>query len=70
VTIEEMADPAAFRVSVDGRPVGGIEFFRTDPLCGRYEVNFPLPGDLAPGAHTIGMTLGRRGLPPAMIEVA
>jgi uncharacterized protein (TIGR03437 family) len=70
VTIEEMADPAAFRVSVDGRPVGGIEFFRTDPLCGRYEVNFPLPGDLAPGAHTIGMTLGRRVLPPAMIEVA
>jgi len=69
VTLEEMADPAQFHAAVGGREVGGMEFFRTDPSCDRYEVNFHLPAGLPPGPSELTMRLGRRAFPPVRLEV-
>jgi ubiquinone/menaquinone biosynthesis C-methylase UbiE len=62
VTIEEAANADAFRASVDGAPVSGIDVFCADPRPPRHEINFHLPKDLAAGLHNIQMSLGDRTL--------
>jgi SAM-dependent methyltransferase len=70
VTLEEVGDASGFAADVDGAMVQGIEAFCTDPLARRFEVNFTLPEGTGPGAHVLGMSLGRRRLAPVAIEVA
>ena len=59
-TIEEVDDINTFAATVDGLPVTGIDTFRTDPLCERWEVNFEIPKKLRPGGHVLDLHLGRR----------
>ena len=47
-----------------------VSTFRTDPLASRYEVNFHLPNESAPGAHVLQVNLGTRTLAQLAIEVA
>jgi hypothetical protein len=70
VTIEEVESIGNFTASVDGLPVKKVETFRTDPLASRYEVNFELPEESAPGAHILRINLGNRTLTQLGIEVA
>lgn len=69
VTLEEAPDAGAFAATVDGVPVLDIEAFCTDPLPPRFEVNFKLPEQAAPGPHVLQMSLGRRRFAPVAIEV-
>ena len=69
-TIEEVDRIESFSASVDGIDVTSIETFRTDPLTGRWEVNFRLPDETPAGGHVLEIRLGKRLLTRMGIEVA
>jgi ubiquinone/menaquinone biosynthesis C-methylase UbiE len=69
VTLEEVTEPDQFRAFVDGIPVLDIDFFCTDPLPPRFEVNFKLPEETGVGNHSLEMRLGKRLVAPIGIEV-
>jgi ubiquinone/menaquinone biosynthesis C-methylase UbiE len=69
ITLEEVTEPREFSAYVDGLPVLDIDFFCTDPLPPRFEVNFKLPGEILPGGHSLEMRLGRRVVAPIGIDV-
>lgn len=69
VTLEEVEDASVFHAEVDGVPVRNPEWFCTDPLPRRYEVNFHLPAETGAGSHVLRMGLGRRQFGPVAIEV-
>jgi ubiquinone/menaquinone biosynthesis C-methylase UbiE len=68
-TMEEVDDIQSFIATVDGVAVTSVETFRTDPLTERWEVNFRLPDEIAPGGHALEVRLGRRLLSRIGIEV-
>ena len=70
IKLDEIARPHEIEASVDGRPVEGLEYFCTDPRPQRFEVNFRLPEEIGPGAHTLEVRIGRRKLAPVGLEVA
>lgn len=59
-TIEEVDDIGTFAATVDDVPVTGVDTFRTDPLCQRWEVNFEIPKGMARGGHVLDVRLGKR----------
>src|SRR5581483_6315598 len=67
--LEEVAHPEEMQAFVDGVPVGDLEFLCTDPRPQRFEVNFRLPDEIAPGRHELQVHSGRRTLAPVMLEV-
>jgi ubiquinone/menaquinone biosynthesis C-methylase UbiE len=69
LTLEEVTEPDQFSAFVDGIPVLDIDFFCTDPLPPRFEVNFRLPEEIGPGGHALEMRLGKRIVAPIGIEV-
>jgi SAM-dependent methyltransferase len=68
-TLEELDHPEWFQATVDGLPVREIDFFCTDPLTQRFEINFHLPFGLAAGEHRLEMSLGKRTFAPVPIQV-
>src|SRR5579864_3564918 len=60
--LEEVARPHEIEASVGGLPVGDLEFLCTDPRPQRFEVNFRLPEEIAPGQHQLEVRIGRRKL--------
>ena len=69
VTIEEVDRPERFSADLAGNPVTGIDIFCADPLPPRYEINFDLPRDTAPGANELRMRLGERSLGSVTLDV-
>ena len=69
LTLEEVTEPEQFSACVDGIPVLDIDYFCTDPLPPRFEINFKLPEETGVGGHALEIRLGRRGLAPIAIEV-
>jgi len=69
LTLEEVTEPDQFSASVDGIPVLDIDFFCTDPLPPRFEVNFKLPEETGVGGHSLEMRLGKRVVEPIGIQV-
>jgi len=69
VTLEEVLEPEQFSATVDGYPVMDIDYFCTDPLPPRFEVNFKLPEEVGPGGHALQMRLGKRAVAPIGIHV-
>lgn len=69
LTLEEVTELEQFSACVDGTPVVDLDFFCTDPLPPRFEVNFKLPDEIAPGGHSLEMRLGKRVVAPIAIEV-
>ncbi|MCU1337714.1 MAG: Methyltransferase type 11 [Bryobacterales bacterium] len=67
--LEEVARPHEIEASVDGLPVGDLEFLCTDPRPQRFEVNFRLPDEIAPGQHQLEVRIGRRKLAPVTLEI-
>jgi hypothetical protein len=70
MTLEEISRPEEIRASLDGRAVGALDYFCIDPRPQRYEVNFRLAEEIGPGIHTLEVSLGRRRIGRAAIEVA
>lgn len=68
-TIEEMTNPESFSATLDGKPVDGVDAFCTDPLPPRFEINFDVPGGIAPGIHRLEMKTGSRLLGSVEIEI-
>lgn len=69
LTLEEVTEPSQFSATVDGIPVLDIDFFCTDPLPPRFEVNFKLPEEIGVGSHALEMRLGKRVVAPIGIDV-
>jgi SAM-dependent methyltransferase len=69
VVLEDLADAEVVSAAVDERPVEDLEWFLTDALTGRFEMNFRLPADLARGSHELKVRQGTRAFPPLAIEV-
>jgi len=69
VHLEEIADPNALRICVDGEPVRGLETMCTDPLPPRLEVNFRIPKSTTLGWHRIEVQVGNRRLHPHPLQV-
>ncbi|MFN0103749.1 MAG: class I SAM-dependent methyltransferase [Bryobacteraceae bacterium] len=69
ITLEEAMQLDQFSANVDGHPVLDLDSFCTDPLPPRFEVNFKLPDEITPGAHSLEMRLGKRVVAPISIEV-
>jgi len=67
--LEEIARPHEIEATVSGIPVGDREFLCTHPKPQRYEVDFRLPEEIKPGRHQLQVRIGRRQLPPVMLEV-
>ena len=67
--LEEIARPHEIEATVSGIPVGDREFLCTHPKPQRYEVDFRLPEEIKPGRHELQVRIGRRQLPPVMLEV-
>jgi hypothetical protein len=70
VVVRDLADPDAFRATIDDRPVRDLDSFCTDRTKQIYEFNFHMPEGTAPGAHVLRVALGRRDFPALGIEVA
>jgi SAM-dependent methyltransferase len=70
VTMEEVADAAAFHATVDGLGALDIDSFCTDPVMQRWEFNFRLPPSISNGPHQVAISLGRRSVASVPIEVA
>ncbi|HYK59128.1 MAG TPA: class I SAM-dependent methyltransferase [Bryobacteraceae bacterium] len=47
----------------------GLDYFCVDPRPQRYEVNFRLPEEIRSGIHTLEVSLGRRRIGGALLEV-
>lgn len=69
MVLEEITRPHEIEVTVEGKPVSGLELFCTDPRPQRFEMNFLLPEDVGPGRRHIELKIGRRKMPPVPIEV-
>ena len=69
ITLEEISRPYEIEVSVGGHPVQDLEKMCTDPRPQRFEVNFRLPEEIAPGLHHVHLRVGHRKMPPVPIEV-
>jgi SAM-dependent methyltransferase len=67
--LDEIERPEEIRVSVSGHALASLDWFRVDPRPRRFEVNFPLPPEIGPGAHLLEATLGWRKLAVVPIEV-
>jgi hypothetical protein len=70
VTMHEVWDAAEFHATIEGLDVLEIESFCADPISQRYEFNFRLPAQVAPGPHEVLVSLGKRKFAPLAIEVA
>src|SRR5579864_1449019 len=69
LVLEDVANPVSLDAAIDGQPLRGIEWFSTDALTGRCEINLRLPEDLSRGAHQLQLRQGSRLFPPVAIEV-
>jgi hypothetical protein len=70
LTLEEIGDPGQIQATIDGQRVSDLEWFCTDPLPRRYEVNFKLPDTVGPGRRELQVNIGRRRFAPVVIDVA
>jgi SAM-dependent methyltransferase len=70
VTMTEVTGAETFRATIDGFDVLDIDSFCADPVSQRYEFNFRVPPDIAPGAREVHVRLGKREFAPLAIEVA
>jgi hypothetical protein len=69
LTLEEISRPHEIEAWIDGRQVHDLEYFCIDPRPQRFELNFHLPEDVAPGKHLLEMRMGRRRLAPVELDV-
>lgn len=69
LTLEEITKPEEFAATIDGLPVEDLEFFCTDPLPPRFEVNFRLPEGIGMGSHVLDLKLGRRSMGAVNLDV-
>jgi hypothetical protein len=69
--VEEMQAIEKLEATVGGRPVQDLDFFCTDPMPPRHEVNFQLPpaAELPPGVYPLELRLGSRRFAPVMLEL-
>ncbi|HKW98793.1 MAG TPA: class I SAM-dependent methyltransferase [Bryobacteraceae bacterium] len=70
LVLEDVENPASIDAMLDGQPLRGIEWFVTDELTGRCEINLRLPEELRKGAHEVQLRQGSRRFPAVAIEVA
>lgn len=69
LTLEEVTRPEEFAATIGGAPVEDLEFFCTDPLPPRFEVNFRIPQEVGTGSHLLEMHLGRRRLGVVSLDI-
>ena len=69
MTLEEVARPHEMEVRIGGHSVADLELVCTDPRPQRFEVNFRLPEEVGPGTHVLELRIGRRTLPPVVLNV-
>ena len=69
LTLEEVTQPELFTATISGAPVEDLEYFCTDPLPPRFEVNFRIPHEVGRGSHLLDMRLGRRRLGTVSLDV-
>ncbi len=69
LTFEEVTRPEEFAATIDGVPVEDLEFFCTDPMPPRFEVNFRIPNEVGMGSHLLEMRVGRRRLGVVSLDV-
>lgn len=69
LTLEEITRPEEFGATIDGVPVEDVEFFCTDPLPPRFEVNFRVPAEIGMGSHLLELQLGKRRLGAVSLDV-
>ena len=62
--------PTQFHATVDGHDGAGPRNLLRRPVVQRYEFNFKLPANIAPGPHEVRIALGKREFAPLEIEVA
>ena len=68
VSMEEVANPEQFHVSIDGAPMVASTFC-TDPVQQWYDFDIILPDTVGTGPHDVRLSLGRRTFAPVAIEV-
>lgn len=69
VTIEETDHPEQFRARLGDVAVESYDIFCSDPSLPRFEINFDVPRDVAPGKQELRMRIGKRELGTIWMEV-
>jgi ubiquinone/menaquinone biosynthesis C-methylase UbiE len=69
LVFEELSVPERVSVTLDGAAISEVEIFCADPVNERFELNFRLPGEAEQGPHEVGVRIGTRAFPPAVIDV-
>jgi hypothetical protein len=69
VTVEEIDATQNLQLLVNGIAVAELDVFCTDPRLPRWEVNFPLPAEVADGVAEIEMRAGRRRIGVVRVTV-
>lgn len=69
VVLEEVEQAERLEAFVGGLAVHSREIVCVEPRTPTHVISFPLPAGLAPGTHPLEMRLGRRRLPPMLLEV-
>ncbi len=70
IIVEEITNPGEVDAFIDQTPLIALESFCIDPRPQRFELNFRLPDEIAPGARKLTLKIGRRKMPPLAVEVA
>lgn len=69
IVLEEVARPEALQAMIGGQPLLDLRFFLTDPRMPAWEVNGRVPASLAPGVHSLELSLGGRRFAPVRLEI-
>lgn len=69
LTVEEFEPISAYRATIAGVEVTGIETFCVDPSPPRHEINFRIPGGLTSGEHTMRHFLGSKLVGVSLLKV-
>lgn len=69
--LEEFHDVEKMEVTFGGRAIARLDFFCTDPMPPRHEVNFQIPSyrDLPPGAYPLEVRVGTRRFAPVVLDL-
>ena len=68
LTMDEIEDPSRLRLSIAGAALT-YDWLCVDPVHERYEFNFQLPRDIAPGAHRIELAVGHKRFVPLTVDI-
>ncbi len=68
--VEDLTNPENFDAQVNGKPAWGYEYHAVEGELRRFQIRFQVPDGVEDGECNVTVRLGRRELPPMLMQVA